>query len=174
MKNKNENTLINEIGKKTSIVNNDTNLKSKVLLRKINSVKIAQNASTDTSFEKITKEAVSRNSLKQTKSKLLKKPDPIEKKNGSDYSDFEQIFDPSISYIWYLEDFIRFKSCIFECIIYFYFFSAYRCLFWDSKDKIQRGKLIFTKQDLLFKCTGMPFIKVKFFILLPFFACFKR
>jgi hypothetical protein len=58
--------------------------------------------------------------------------------SGDDSDDFEEIFDPSMVFV-----------------------AIHRCYYWSSRDRIRKGKLFFTKHELLFKCSRMPFVKVK-------------
>ena len=52
---------------------------------------------------------------------------------------FEEIFDPSLVFL-----------------------SSHRCYYWDSKNRVRKGKIFLTKNELLFKCSRMPFVKVRF------------
>ena len=57
---------------------------------------------------------------------------------SSDSEDYEEIFDPSMV-----------------------FMAIYRCYNWDSRDRIRKGKMFLTRSELFFKCSGMPFVKVR-------------
>ncbi len=39
------------------------------------------------------------------------------------------------------------------------FVSSYRCFYYDTKRRIRKGKLYISLNELLFKCSGMPFVK---------------
>lgn len=41
------------------------------------------------------------------------------------------------------------------------FISTFKCYYWDSKDRIRKGKVYITSRELMFKCSGMPFVKVR-------------
>ena len=36
---------------------------------------------------------------------------------------------------------------------------SYRCRYYDSKRRIRKGKLLLSSNELVFKCSGMPFVK---------------
>jgi hypothetical protein len=52
--------------------------------------------------------------------------DPIHVKDET----FEEIFDPSLVFL-----------------------STHRCYYWDSKNRVRKGKIFLTKNELLFKCS---------------------
>jgi hypothetical protein len=52
--------------------------------------------------------------------------------------DFIEIFDPSLIFI-----------------------AVHKCYYWDSKDRIRKGKIYLTSREMLFKCSRMPFVKVR-------------
>ncbi len=52
--------------------------------------------------------------------------------------DFEELFDPSMQFI-----------------------EIFICYYWDLFGHIRKGKLLLTKAELLFKCSRMPFIKLR-------------
>jgi hypothetical protein len=39
------------------------------------------------------------------------------------------------------------------------FVSSYRCFYYDTKKRIRKGKLYISFNELIFKCSGMPFVK---------------
>ncbi len=50
--------------------------------------------------------------------------------------DHDELFDPSIVFL-----------------------VSYRCRYYDSKRRIRKGKLLLSSNELVFKCSGMPFVK---------------
>ena len=55
--------------------------------------------------------------------------------------DYEEFFDPSLIFV-----------------------SMYKCYFWNSKGRIRQGKIFLTKSELLFKCSRMPFFRLRIFL----------
>lgn len=41
------------------------------------------------------------------------------------------------------------------------FISIHRCQYWDDKDIVRKGKMFMTSTELLFKCSRMPFVKLR-------------
>jgi hypothetical protein len=56
----------------------------------------------------------------------------------TDDGEFIEIFDPSLIFI-----------------------AQHNCFYWDSRDRIRKGKIFLTANELFFKCSRMPFIKVR-------------
>ena len=62
-----------------------------------------------------------------------------DERHFSDSLEVDQIFDP---------------SRVFDHVC--------RCSYWNAKDQIRKGKIFVTSSELLFKCSRMPFVKVRF------------
>lgn len=57
---------------------------------------------------------------------------------STESKDYFEIFDPSLIFV-----------------------DIFRCYYWDSKDRIRKGKIFLTKTELFFKCSRMPFVKLR-------------
>ena len=64
----------------------------------------------------------------------------VSKYSSNSTVEFEELFDPSMN-----------------------FTAVFICQYWDLKDHVRKGKILLTNTELLFKCSGMPFIKVRVF-----------
>ncbi|CAF0964853.1 unnamed protein product [Brachionus calyciflorus] len=41
------------------------------------------------------------------------------------------------------------------------FVAIHRCYYWSKNDRIRKGKIFLTASELIFKCSGMPFVKLR-------------
>jgi hypothetical protein len=55
---------------------------------------------------------------------------------NNEKTDYDELFDPSIVFI-----------------------NSYRCRYYDFNRRIRKGKLLLSANELVFKCSGMPFVK---------------
>lgn len=70
-----------------------------------------------------------------TESRRMK---PNEGGDNDDNESHEELFDPSLMFV-----------------------SVHNCYFWDNYDRVRKGKIFLTKTELLFKCSRMPFVRVR-------------
>lgn len=61
--------------------------------------------------------------------------------NNETSSLYEELFDPSMIFV-----------------------GIHSCYYWDSFDRIRKGKIFLTKTELLFKCSRMPFVRVRLYL----------
>lgn len=72
------------------------------------------------------------------RSQRKKANNPIVEDDDDEETHCGQIFDPSLMYI-----------------------ADYKCFYWDSKDRIRKGKMFLTSNELLFKCSRASYVQVK-------------
>lgn len=126
--------------KSSGLVGSDGNLMK--LERELSRQEEAMNSPVDrqraTSYSKFRSSVTEADLLRERPHSLSALGSDTSNSLSSDSDEFEELFDPSLVFL-----------------------AIYRCYYWDARDRIRKGKMYLTRSELLFKCSGMPFVRVR-------------